>query len=135
MGIRRINTPQTILDAKDGTGVGLAISVQDNRFISISVATDGGADAALTCKFQGSIQNTVPDFSAAQSVTNHWDFIDVIDMEDGASVDGDTGFVASSADDYRLFEANVNGLKWFSARVTARTAGEVTVKILQFNNQ
>ena len=130
----RNNAPLTLFDAKGATGVSNVIRVKDNRFVVISVATDGGTDANLTVKFQGSIQVVAPDFSAAQSVSNHYDFIDAFDLEDGASIDGDTGFVVAGADDYRLFELNVNALTHFSARVTARSVGEVTVKLLQFDN-
>ena len=99
----------------------------------LSFATDGGSDAALTVKFQGSIQTDEPDFSAAQSVRNHWDYIEVIDVEDGSAIDGDAGISVSGADDYRLFEINTNGLKWINAIVSNRTEGEVTVLCKAFN--
>lgn len=127
----------TLLDAKGATGVDLTngIRVEDYRNAVLSFATDGGADAALTVKFQGSIQETAPDFSAAQSVTNHWDYIQVIDLEDAATIDGDTGISVATADDYRLLELNFNGLKWINAVVTARTQGEVTVIAKLFSNE
>ena len=40
----------------------------------------------------------------------------------------------AGADDYRMFEANINGLQYLSARLTARSAGEVTVVVRLFNN-
>jgi hypothetical protein len=123
----------TILSAKGATGIGNSISVEDFKNAVFSFATDGGGDAALTVKFQGSIQETCPDFSAAQSVTNHWDYIETVDLEDGAAIDGDTGVAVATADDYRLLEANVNGLKWLNAVVTARSQGEVTVKVRLFH--
>ena len=90
--ITRLPIPEkTILDAKAATGVGNNINVQDFQHCIFSFATDGGADAALTVKFQGSTSDTAPDFSSAQSVTNMWDFIQVIDLEDGSAIDGDTG--------------------------------------------
>jgi len=123
---------QTILDAAATTATGKAVLVDDFKNIVLSYATDGGSDAALTVKFQGSVQDDCPDFSAAQSVTNHWDYIEVVDLEDGTAIDGDTGIAVATADDYRLVEANVNGLKWICATVTARTQGEVTVKMRGF---
>lgn len=117
-----------ILDAKAATGAGTAINMQDYRHAVISFATDGGGDAALTVKVQGSIETTEPTWASAQSVTNHWDYIDVIDLQDGASIDGDTGVAVATADDYRLLQVNCDGLKWLNVIVTARTEGEVTVK-------
>lgn len=132
----RHNKPVTMLDAKGGTGVDVTtgFNIEDFKAAVVSFATDGGADANLTVKFQGSIQETAPDFSAAQTVTNMWDFVEVIDLQTGNPVNGDTGVAVGGADDYRQFEFNVNALKWINARVTARSEGEVTVKLLAFDN-
>ena len=129
----------TIMSAKAATGIGIPVFCRDFKHAVFSFATDGGSDAALTVKFQGSIAEgttagSAPDFSAAQSVTNLWDYIDVIDLEDGASIDGDTGVAVAGADDYRLFEANVNALEYICARVTARTEGEVTIKVVLYTD-
>ena len=137
MGISTTRLPipiKTIFNAKGETGIGNNINVQDFQHCIFAFATDGGGDAALTVKFQGSISETAPDFSANQSVTNMWDFIQTIDLEDGSTKDGDTGVAVATADDYRLFEANINGLKWINARITARTAGELTITMRVFNN-
>jgi len=122
-----------ILSAKAANGIGTTARVEDYKNIMLSYATDGGGDAAMIVKFQGSLQTEEPTFSAAQSVTNHWDYIEVIDVEDGTVIDGDTGITVSGADDYRLFEVNTNGLKWINAIVSSRTEGEVTVKCKAFN--
>ncbi len=116
-----------ILSAAAAAGAGKAINVQDFRNIVFSLATDGGGSANLTVKFAGSVQDVCPNFSAAQSVTNMFDYIEVVDLQSGAAIDGDTGVSVAAADDYRLFEANVNGLKWVCAIVTARSAGSVSV--------
>lgn len=123
----------TILDNAATASTGRVISAEDFKNAVFSFATDGGADANLTVKFQGSIQETAPNFSAAQSVTNLWDYIEVIDLEDGTAIDGDTGVAVAVADDYRLLEANINGMKWLCATVTARVQGEVTIKVVMFH--
>lgn len=124
----RNSADQVLIDAGATTSTGKTMLVDDFKNVILSYATDGGGDAALTVKFQGSIQETAPDFSAAQSVTNMWDYIEVVDLEDGTAIDGDTGVAVATADDYRLFEANINGMRWISATITARTEGEVTIK-------
>lgn len=123
-----------LLTAKGANGVGNIIDVSDFRNAVISVATDGGADAALTVKFAGAISDDSPTFTSAQSVTNMFDYIQVIDLEDGSSVDGDVGFSVATADDYKQYEVNINALKWFAAVVSGRTEGEVTVKMKVFTN-
>lgn len=133
----RKSVEYTILNAKGATGAGVAILCEDFRHCVFSIATDGGSDAALTVKFQGaisSVSNASPAFGSAQSVTNMWDYVEVMDLEDGAAIDGDTGVAVASADDYRLLEANINGLKYLNAVVTARTEGEVTIKVKMFND-
>lgn len=122
----------TLLDAKAATGIGKYVNVADFQHVIISFATASSAN--LTVKFQGSIQETVPTFTSAQSATNHWDYIEVIDMQDGAAIDGDTGIAPAGTDDFRMFELNMNGLRWLCPNVTARSAGNVTVKVVCFNN-
>jgi hypothetical protein len=133
-GIRSPHS-HTSLSAKGANGAGSALNVSEHKNISISFATDGGGDAALTVKFQGSIEETEPTWASAQSVTNMWDYIEVVDLENGSPIDGDTGVAVATADDYRLFEMNVNGLKWVNAIVSGRTQGEVTVKFKPFTNE
>ena len=107
---------------------------EDFRNVVFSFATDGGGDANLTVKFQWSIQDAAPDFSSAQSDTNSWDYIEVIDLQNGTPIDGDTWLAVSGADDNRTVEANINALKWVTATITARSAWEVTVKAKLFSN-
>lgn len=115
--------------------VGNSIFVEDFKIVEFFLATDGGADCDLTVKFQGSMQEDAPDFSAAQSVTNQWEYIQVIDLENSAGIDGDTGIATGAADDYRQLEANVNGLRWINVIISNYVAGEITVKCKLYDNQ
>ena len=131
----------TILNAKATTGAGIAIPCGEYRHAIFSFATDGGADAALTVKFQGSIgtgiganMEVAPAFGSAQSVTNQWDYLEVIDLQNGNAIDGDTGMTVAGVDDYRLFEAQINGMQYICATVTARTQGEVTITVRLYND-
>ena len=126
----------TILDAKAATGIGKAIKCQDYKYAVLSFATSDSAN--LTVKFQGAIsdgstEGSAPNFAGAQSVANMWDYVEVIDLEDGSAIDGDTGIALSGTDDYRLLQMNIDGLKYLNARVTAYIAGKVTVKVVLFN--
>lgn len=129
----RDTKPYTILDATGTTASGLVISAKDFTHAVLSFATDGGDNANLTVKFQGSIQETSPDFSLPQSVSNHWDYIEIIDLQNGNSISGSDGITVLLTDYYRLFEANINGLEWICATVTNHVAGQVTVKVVLFN--
>ena len=59
----------------------------------------------------------------------------MVDLEDGAPVDGDTGFVVTGTDDFRQFEININSLDYINFSVTARSAGSVTVEVVVTDNQ
>lgn len=130
-----MRTPEysrTLLNAQAATGSSSAILVADYQHICLEVGTASSAN--LTIKVQGSISDDAPTFSSAQSVSNHWDYVEIVDLEDGTSIDGDTGFSVTGTDDFRLFEVNTNNLKWLAVTVTARSAGSVTVKLRPANN-
>ena len=103
------------------------IFVQDFKIIVFAIATDGGGDAAFTWQIAGSLSEDAPDFSAPVTTTNMFDYIDAIDLQDHASIDGDTGFVVATADDYVFYQANVDGLNWITIAASAGTEGELTV--------
>lgn len=142
--VTRVDANSFSLDDSTGNGIGGGtgswakvktphVFVQDAESISITIDTDGGGDAAMTLKLWTSDQVDPPDAAEAQSASNQYDFVDMIDKEDGASIDGDTGFAVATADDHRQFEANINGARWAGILPTAGTAGEVTVKFRLFN--
>jgi hypothetical protein len=121
------------MNAKTDVGAGLTIFCDDFTHAIVSVHTAGSAN--FTLKFAGSIAEVAPDFAAAQSVSNAYDFVQAKDLEDASSIDGDTGVTAAGTDDHRLLEINTNGLRYLTARLTAISAGNVTVKVRLYNNQ
>jgi len=98
-------------------------------FEHIGLAANFYGTANFTIKFQGSQSEDMPDFNADQSPTNRWNYIDIVDLEDKSSIDGDTGISPSGANDNRIFEVNVNNLRWFTAVITAWTAGTAEVNV------
>ena len=144
--ITKVNANEFTLDSSTATGGGAGgntgafakggrtIKVHEYDKFIYAIDTDGGADAAMTLKFWGSTQEAPPNIGAAQSKTNKYDFVDVIDQEDGASIDGDTGFVVATADNHVTYEANITGTRWMGVLPTAGTAGEVTVTLTLISN-
>jgi hypothetical protein len=121
-----------------GTGVhtmhlkGKVLFVEGYKDLFLSLNTSG--TATFTVKVQGSYSDTMPDFSAAQSTTNRWDYITLKDMEDASAIDGDTGIAPAGADDNRQFMVNVNQLKWLTVNKTAWTQGKIRVAVAMSNN-
>lgn len=138
--------PIDITDTGTGThtftehDIGRNIFVRDFRHASVAVSTSNSAN--LTLKFVGAVSDSpaaadtysCPDFSASQSNSNMWDYVEVVDLEDGAAIDGDTGISPAGTDDHRLFEINVNGLDWINCIITAWSAGDVTVTVRLYND-
>lgn len=117
--------PRKILDARQATGIGTPMHVADFNHTVLQLNTTGTTTA--TVKFQVSYQKSMPDFNAAQSPTNQWDYVRVIDLEDGSSIDGDVGIALAGADDNRILEVNTNGANWINGVVTAYTQGVINL--------
>lgn len=93
---------------------------------------------AATIKVAGSIGKTdgnSPNFGATQSPSNPYTFLNSINLEDGAAVEGDTGIVSAGTDLNQTYEVNINGIKYLTIFPTAWTAGVITVKLQVFSNE
>ena len=121
-----------LLNAKAATGLDKIAFSEDFEFVNMTVDTINSAN--FTIKFATSDSENPPNFTAAQSVSNSYDYQDVIDLEDGSSIDGDTGVSASGTDDHRRFQLNTSAARWCAAIITTYTAGNITVKARLFNH-
>lgn len=117
------------------------VLVEDHVNALISFITTG--TATLTAKIAGSIGKVIsdsnilaaddcPNFGATQSKSNPYTFLQAINQDDGSSVNGSTGFVASGTDLNTLHEVNINGVKYLTLLPTAWTAGAMTAKVQLF---
>jgi hypothetical protein len=129
--MREYTDLNNIFSAKAATGTGTAILVKDFRHILLQFGSASSAN--LTVKFQGSFSEVMPDFSAAQSVANHWDYIASYDLQSSSLIAGDTGIALTGTDDFRNLMINTDGLVWVCATITARSAGSLTLKVLGMN--
>lgn len=131
-----IHYPSTqFLNAKAATGASNAIFARDFR--NAVVAVTAPLNASFTIKFAGAIGDTAPDFTSAQSETNRYDFIEVVDLQDGTAIDGDTGVTINNTGvdvNNRIFEINTNALDWVAILVTSYTDGSVSAAITLTDN-
>lgn len=122
------------MSAKTTTGVGTEVDVSDYGKVMVAIAS--ASNASLTVKACGSMEKAgAVDFAAAASPSNPHDFVSMKDLEDAASVDGDTGMVLSGTDDCRQFEINTTGLRTLNFNITARAAGALTVIVYPIENR
>jgi hypothetical protein len=111
-------------------------NVESYRHIDITMAATA---ASGTLRFACSNSDTQPDFSAAASATNRWDYMEVIDKENGASIEGDTGITLSDTTDVRQFEINDNISTWCKPLLSGNTSpaglGTTTVYFKSATNE
>lgn len=84
------------------------------------------ANGTGTIKFAGTIYDTPIDPTQTSSSTNPWDYIEVVDLQNGTTIDGDTG-VAFTGSETRMFEVNVNAQSWVTPVATSYTTGTILV--------
>lgn len=130
--LRRVKPTKTILDAATADGAGTSVDTAEYKSLTISI--DTVSNASLIIKVQGSISDQEPDFGAAQTVSNQWDYVNITDLEDKSAIAGDTGITLSGTDDHRQVNVDANILKWVNAIVSSYSAGEITVKLAGANN-
>lgn len=127
LGASRLNhAERTVMDEVATTTVSSAFNVADFDSLTWTVAT---TDATGTIKFDCSTSDTAPDFSSAASATNRYDVVDVTDLEDESSIDGDTGISLAGTTDVRQFQMDSANFRWCGATFT-RTSGTSTIKLL-----
>ena len=119
------------------------MDVSDWRNVIISVSTSGSFNG--TFKIAGSLGKPVvlpsdktsedtPTFGATISASNPYSFLQIINLDTAAAINGATGVTSAGTDLQNTYEINVNGVKYITLVFTAWTAGTVTVKALTTDN-
>ena len=127
--------------AKGATGWSVAIPCEDFRTAVIGLATSGTTTA--TVKIAGAVAlvttapgaESAPTFTSAASISNPWDYIEAVNLQNGSAVDGDTGHSWAGTDTVELYEVNVNELDYIAVQVDAWTQGAITAWIVLSDNQ
>jgi len=146
--LQDINTAANVAGSGAGAGssgvVVLApkvLFVGDHFNVMLSVMTSGSFNG--TFKIAGSLgelssdatsHGDTPNFGATVSKSNPYSFIQIINLDTAAAVNGATGVTSAGTDLQNTYEVNINGMKYLTAVFTAWTAGAVTVRAQLFNN-
>lgn len=136
--LKDVNTGASIAGTGGGAGSGgllipnpKVIDVRD--YINAIVQFATGGTATLTVKPAGSLgksDGSTPNFGATVSPTNIYTFLQAINLDTAAAVNGATGFAASGADIVNTYEININAMKYFTLIPTAWTQGAITARLL-----
>jgi hypothetical protein len=144
-------TGENIVGSGAGAGSGGVVVVapkillvEDFTNIIISVVTSSSFNG--TFKVAGSLGKPVvlatdkysedtPNFSATQSASNPYTFLQIVNLDTGAKVDGAIGVTSAGTDLNNTYEVNINAVKYLTLVLTAWTAGVITVKAQLTDNQ
>jgi hypothetical protein len=117
---------------------GNPILVKNFRHKKVTISTDGmGTGDTTVVKCQGGSGDTPPDFHLASGTDNDWDYLQMIDREDGSTVDGDVGITITAADDKRKLAINDDTAEWINFQITTQsdvTNTSVTASIVLAND-
>lgn len=118
------------------------LDVRDFRNVLLSVETS--ASFSATFKIAGSLgmpkiydtgrHGTTPNFGATQSKSNPYTFLQIINLDTAAAVNGATGVTSAGTDLHNQYEVNVNAQMYMTLVLTAWTAGVITVKAQLLDN-
>lgn len=75
-----------------------------------------------------------PNFGATQSASNPYQYVQLINLDTAAAVNGATGITSAGTDLHTQYEVNINALKYLCPVLTAWTAGTFTMKALLTDN-
>jgi hypothetical protein len=118
------------------------IHVTGFRNIVLQLGTSGSTTSTL--KIAGSLGKTLtsatgargifPNFGATVAPSNPYGFLQAIDLDTAAAVNGATGLVASGTDVNKLYEVNINGMIFLTVFPISWSQGAITLKALCLTN-
>lgn len=127
-----VNTGErTVMDTAITTTTGAMFLMNDYRTIGVTVANaalTGTVKVACTMQKNATVSTTA-------SMTNRWDYVELIELVDSSSLPGDTGLVVSSDSNIRQYEVNSNNFYACTAVLSPYTSGSTTIKFRPANNQ
>ena len=103
-------------------------------FQNIVLEVTATAATTLTIKVVGSnyspednatLTEEYPDFGAADSITNPWSYISMIDLDTRTAIPGSTGYTFTAAAGTRKFNIETNQVRWIGLEISSRSAGGV----------
>jgi hypothetical protein len=117
--------------------------VSEYRNIILQVSTSG--TATLTLKVAGSLgkpeassltspRYDYPNIGGTVGPTNEYTFLQLLNLDTAAALNGATGIALSGADTNTQYEVNVNAQKYFTVFPTAWTQGVITIKAILTTN-
>lgn len=120
-----------ILLVKDFTNVELSFESSGSFNGTIKLAGSLGKPVVLASDKQS---EDTPNFGATQAIANPYQYVQLINLDTAAAVNGATGITSAGTDLHTQYEVNINALKYLCPVLTAWSAGAFTLKALLTDN-
>lgn len=104
----------------------LQISTSGTATVTLKVAGSTGLNPAA----QASPRWDFPNIGATVGPSNPYSFIQIINLDTGAAINGATGVVVSGTDINTEYEVNINAIKYLTVFPVTWSAGVISVKLL-----
>ena len=103
------------------------MKVSEFKIVNISMYTANNAN--FTVKLQGTNEYDAANFNffKAQSATNRWSYLQMVETDGGSKINGSTGTGPSGTDTFTMYEANINSVNWICLQFATVTAGSVEI--------
>ena len=125
-----IKAPKIIL-ARDW--VNCILSFESSGSLNATIKIAGSLGKPLTSASDKLSEDT-PNFGATQSKSNPYTFLQIINLDTAAAVNGATGITSAGTDLHTTYEVNINAVKYICPVLTAWVAGAITLKALLTDN-
>lgn len=117
----RINHAETTLYTTTTNAAGGISANNVNDFQSIGITAVATA-ASGTLRVACSMQDAEPTFGVATTTANRWSFVDSVNTETEASVDGDTGYVLANTTHVLQIAVRNSVWKWCGVEIKGNTS-------------
>jgi hypothetical protein len=128
-------SPTTGKQMFTATAAGLVfpgILVSDFQHITVNAYYSN--TASYTFRFKASDADARPDFTAASTATNPWNYVQVVNDDTGSAVTGSTGVVIS-ANGNGQFSVNTNNIKWLCIHIETYVSGTLDCQVFLSDNR
>lgn len=132
MTVRTTQNEYQFFNGENADGVSTPFRVGGWRNVTVTIATANSANLTLKCQGNGTWD--APNFGAARTIANTWDYIGLYDYNNARIVVGDDGIAFAGADDVRVFSVNIDGIEWLSFEISNYVAGNVYVTARFYTN-
>lgn len=122
-----------VLNTESFRNVLLQVDTSGTATLTLKPIASQGKSAQYQAQANGP-RYDYPNMGATPTPANPWGYVQLIALDDGSAITGSIGIALTATDINKLYEVNINLLKYFTIIPTAWTQGAITVKAILSSN-